>query len=87
MKNFFLLAIALCAIYLHTNAQGCVAIRSMGGYCTAPHADSSKWQVSINNRYFKSYKHFVAQFEPQGVVEIAFETDIDQILKIGTKLS
>ncbi|MCX7343947.1 MAG: spectinomycin phosphotransferase, partial [Proteobacteria bacterium] len=23
----------------------------------------------------ESYKHFVAQFEPQGVVEIAFKTD------------
>ena len=33
------------------------------------------------------YKHFVAQFEPQGVVEIAFKTYIDQIFKIGTKLS
>jgi len=27
-----------------------------------------------NNRT-ESYKHFIAQFEPQGVVEIAFKTD------------
>ena len=45
--------------------------------------------TSVGNKQdrLQSYKHFVAQFEPQGVVEIAFETDIDQILKIGTKLS
>ena len=30
----------------------------------------------------ESYKHFVAQFEPQGVVEIAFETDTDADLAI-----
>ncbi|MCX7352516.1 MAG: phosphotransferase, partial [Proteobacteria bacterium] len=34
----------------------------------------------------QSYKHFVAQFESNGVVEIAFKTDIDQIFEIGTKL-
>ncbi|MEI7494314.1 MAG: aminoglycoside phosphotransferase family protein [Alphaproteobacteria bacterium] len=34
----------------------------------------------------EAYKHFVAQFEPQGVVEIAFKTDDDQIFEIGTKL-
>jgi spectinomycin phosphotransferase len=34
----------------------------------------------------QSYKHFVVQFEPQGVVEIAFKADIDQIFKIGKKL-
>jgi len=48
-------------------AQGCVAIRSMGGFCssgTEGHVDTaSKWQLSVNNRYFKSYKHFVGTNE------------------------
>ena len=30
--------------------------------------------TSVGNR-IESYKHFIAQFEPQGVVDIAFETD------------
>ncbi len=45
------------------SAQGCVAIRTVGGLCTMEHAamhqeDSSKWNLNINYRYFKSYKHF-----------------------------
>lgn len=44
-------------------AQGCVAIRTVGGLCTMDHAgmhqeDSSRWNLSVNFRYFKSYKHF-----------------------------
>ncbi|HEX9513663.1 MAG TPA: hypothetical protein VF939_24395 [Puia sp.] len=47
--------------------QGCVAIRSTGGFCTAgnnAHIDTtSKWQFSANNRYFKSFRHFVGTDE------------------------
>jgi hypothetical protein len=63
-----------CLLYLSfctkSNAQGCVAIRSNGGTCTmmpqhgaADHEAISNWTVSINNRYFKSYKHFVGKEE------------------------
>jgi len=48
------------------NAQGCVAIRSTGGFSscgTGAHADSTKWLFSANNRYFKSFKHFVGTDE------------------------
>jgi spectinomycin phosphotransferase len=32
--------------------------------------------TSVDNQTrIESYKHFIAQFEPQGVVEIAFKTD------------
>lgn len=50
------------------NAQGCVAIRTIGGLNTMEHAgmmhdnnvsiDSSKWTFNIGYRYFNSYKHF-----------------------------
>ena len=44
-------------------AQGCVAIRSTGGFCTAGadhNLDSAaQWQFSVNNRYYKSFKHYI----------------------------
>ncbi|HVW61234.1 MAG TPA: hypothetical protein VHC48_14385 [Puia sp.] len=50
-----------------TEAQGCVAIRSAGGFCSAggeEHMDTtSKWQFSANTRYFKSFRHFVGRDE------------------------
>jgi hypothetical protein len=60
----FITSITICE---RAVAQGCVAIRSMGGFCSSGsegHVDtSSKWQLSVNNRYFKSYKHFVGTDE------------------------
>jgi hypothetical protein len=48
-------------------AQGCVAIRSTGGFCSSGeegHVDTtSKWQLSANNRYFRSFRHFVGTKE------------------------
>jgi hypothetical protein len=48
-------------------AQGCVAIRSTGGFCSAggaEHIDTmSKWQLSANNRYFRSFRHFIGTDE------------------------
>lgn len=52
-----------------TNAQGCVAIRSTGGLCTMDeHPDSmanhnGSWLFNTNNRYFRSYKHFIGTQE------------------------
>ncbi len=42
------------------NAQGCVAIRSTGSSCFTGNAadDSTKWQLNLNYRYFKSFRHF-----------------------------
>lgn len=84
-KIFAILLIASFIISTSNNmyAQGCVAIRSTGGYCTMQHADSSKWQLSINNRYFKSFRHFVGTAEQKQrqtlgneVINHAFTTDI-----------
>jgi hypothetical protein len=67
MKNFiFLSLLIVMAFYTHANAQGCVAIRTVGGLNTMEHAmmhdgqasheikDSSKWDLNISGRYFKS---------------------------------
>src|SRR6185437_7758087 len=58
------LLIASLAFANRASAQGCVAIRSNGGFCTAGeeqgHVDTSaQWQLSINNRYYKSFRHYV----------------------------
>ncbi len=56
----------------HIMAQGCVAIRSSGGLgCSLKEhsKDSSGWMLNINNRYFKSYKHFVGKEEQEERVE------------------
>lgn len=65
MKNFLTGLLVLSAFLLgyQVSAQGCVAVRSNGGFCTAGeenHLDTtSKWQITINNRYYKSFKHYV----------------------------
>lgn len=58
------------AFFIHTKstAQGCVAIRSVGGMCTIDNlfgADSvqSKWSFNANTRYFNSFRHFVGTDE------------------------
>jgi len=68
MRRVFLslLTLVLIAVAERANAQGCVAIRSAGGFCGAGegHVDTtSKWQLSINNRYFKSFRHFIGTDE------------------------
>jgi hypothetical protein len=56
-----------------TFGQGCVAIRSTGGYCGMQHTDNSEWQFSINNRYFKSFRHFVGDEEQKQRQELGTE--------------
>ncbi len=75
MKLFSIILLLCLIITTQSNAQGCVAIRSVGGMCTMDHgdgADSStkKWLLNVNNRYFNSYKHFV------GTVEQTQRTDL-----------
>ncbi|MGH2648546.1 MAG: hypothetical protein ACRDE8_13295, partial [Ginsengibacter sp.] len=70
MKQIFsILLIAIFSFFISNKiiAQGCVAIRSTGGVCTMNHAEEedtlSKWSFNINNRYFKSFRHFVGTKE------------------------
>lgn len=97
MKNFSILLFASLLINITSNrlsAQGCVAIRSTGGYCGMQHADSSKWLLSINNRYFKSFRHFVGTEEQKQRIELGNEvinhstaTDIAVTRKLSSRWS
>jgi len=65
-----------------TGAQGCVAIKGMAGICSHP-ANTKGWEMNINNRYFKSYKHYVGTEEQKqrveegsNVINHAYELDI-----------
>lgn len=73
MKKLLAIVVSLLFIYLKSNAQGCVAIRSTGGFCTAQHSEDhtqvSPWVVGVNNRYYKSFRHFVGKDEQEQRVE------------------
>ena len=56
----------LVAMTEHSFSQGCADIRGTGeATCMRPieSGDSSGWLLNINNRYFKSYRHFVGTAE------------------------
>lgn len=64
MKKYFSIIIFLLAAPSFIWAQGCVAIRSGGNTCSMDNPGHSKsWQLNFNNRYFKSYKHFIGTIE------------------------
>src|SRR6187402_721335 len=83
MKRIYLIiTILVAATYQKTKAQGCVAIKGIGGICNRP-AEGGSWYLDLNNRYFKSYKHFVGNEEQHereekgnNVINHSFETDI-----------
>src|SRR5450432_845870 len=74
-QGFYILlsALILTIASNNVNAQGCVAIRSTGGICTMDHSvqsdTSSKWEFNANNRYFKSFRHFIGTKEQKQRVE------------------
>ncbi len=71
MRTILLLFAAIIFV-TESNAQGCVAIRSTGGTCNLNHADPSaakNWQVAVNYRYFKSFRHFVGTEEQKERME------------------
>jgi len=74
MRLIFLSFLLIVIAAYSSNAQGCVAIRTTGGFCTAnaaAHADTAtgKWALNINNRYFKSFRHFVGTAEQKQRLE------------------
>jgi hypothetical protein len=70
-----LLTTGLClSITITTKAQGCVAIRGGVNMCTMNQhqdntADTKKWNLNINNRYFRSFRHFVGSEEQKHRIE------------------
>lgn len=69
--RYLLIAAVLClSTHQQLAAQGCVAVRSNGNTCSllAPE-DAKGWQLNLNNRYYRSYKHFVGTEEQKHRVE------------------
>jgi hypothetical protein len=83
---FSLLTLVLIAVAERTNAQGCVAIRSAGGFCGVGEHQmdtASQWQLSMNTRWFKSFRHFIGteeqkqrQEQQTEVINHQYTTDI-----------
>jgi hypothetical protein len=77
------------------HAQGCVAIRSNGNSCNIGNPAAAKgWQMNFNNRYFKSYKHFVGTVEQKEreenhteVINHSYSLDITATRHFNTRWS
>lgn len=70
MKKLLALIALIIIVNLSANAQGCVAIRSTGSSCSIEKAGSTyDWQVNLNYRYFKSFRHFKGKDEQKERVE------------------
>lgn len=94
MKSIYIvLIISLVFAQFKTTAQGCVAIKGTAGVCSRP-ADAKGWEMNINNRYFKSYKHFVGTEEQKqrieegsNVINHAYELDITATRTLNSRWS
>src|ERR1700741_3696559 len=58
----------IVSLFQKTFGQGCVAIKGTAGICSRP-TDVKGWELNLNNRYFRSYKHFVGTIEQKQRVE------------------
>ncbi|MEO6452702.1 MAG: hypothetical protein ABIN97_01455 [Ginsengibacter sp.] len=86
-------ALILIVFSNNVSAQGCVAIKGMAGICSRP-ADEKGWEMNLNNRYFKSYKHFVGTEEQKqrieeasNVINNSYELDITATKTINQRWS
>ncbi|MGC4102192.1 hypothetical protein [Ferruginibacter sp.] len=93
MKKIFTLAAIICIAHHTAHAQGCVAIKGTAGICSKP-SDAKGWELNLNNRYFKSYKHFVGTEEQtqrvdQGtnVINHSYELDITATRTVNLRWS
>jgi len=97
MKRLYTIAILIFIFNIQkTNAQGCVAIRSNGNAaCSMGNSGPVKgWQLNLNNRTFKSYKHFIGTAEQKErvdsgteVINRSFSTDITLTRTINSRWS
>lgn len=92
MKYIILLLFVL-AINTNVTAQGCVAIKGISGTCGRP-TDAKGWELNLNTRYFRSYKHFVGKEEHKerieessNVINHAFELDITATRVLNSRWS
>ncbi|MEI9806439.1 MAG: hypothetical protein WDO16_00430 [Bacteroidota bacterium] len=84
-----LLTFSLTASY----SQGCVAIKGTAGICSRP-SDAKGWELNLNNRYFKSYKHFVGTVEQKertekgsNVINHSYELDVTATRTLNSRWS
>jgi hypothetical protein len=91
--KYILILLLIVNINLHASAQGCVAIKGMAGVCSRP-TDAKGWELNLNNRYFKSYKHFVSTIEQKqrieeasNVINHAYQLDITAIRTLNSRWS
>jgi hypothetical protein len=92
-RIYIILIIALVFAQLKTNAQGCVAIKGTAGICSRP-SDAKGWELNLNNRYFKSYKHFVGTEEQKAreeegtnVINQSYELDVTATRTLNSRWS
>src|SRR5215813_457487 len=83
----------IAGIYQNAISQGCVAIKGTNGICTRP-TDVKGWELNVNNRYFKSYKHFIGKEEQKqrveegsNVINHSYELDISAIRTFNSRWS
>ena len=93
MKKILLSIIIIVVINNYVSAQGCVAIKGTAGICGRP-SDAKGWELNLNTRYFKSYKHFVGTIEQKqrieeasNVINHAYELDVTAIRTINSRWS
>ena len=94
MKRLYIIITILFLISKQqANAQGCVAIKGTAGVCSRP-SDAKGWELNINNRYFKSYKHFVGTEEQKQrvkngtqVINHSYEMDITATRTLNSRWS
>ena len=94
MKKILISLLIILSFFIQKKslfAQGCVAVRSIGGMCMMDHPDHSttdkkqSWQFTVNTRYFKSFRHFKGKEEQKerqvlGTEVINHQTAVDLAL-------
>jgi len=93
MKKLFIITVICFIATFNAGAQGCVAIKGTAGSCGKP-SDTKGWELNLNNRYFKSYKHFVGTVEQKqrvdegsNVINHSYELDITATRTINPRWS
>jgi hypothetical protein len=100
MRKLLFIIMLAAIISSRSNAQGCIAIKNNGSTCTMIDHDesgqtkNSGWNISFNDRYFKSYKHYSGTEEQKqrvdsgtNVINHVNSLDIDLIRIINDRWS
>ena len=75
MRSLLFIFLSIAVYNPVVNAQGCVAIKGTAGVCSRP-SDAKGLDLNLNNRYFRSYKHFVATKSKSTVLKMAAMSSI-----------